>query len=95
MSYIQLAFGITEKDNKLKLNLPKNYKKQALFSQLLHLANLDDPIFQIEVQDITSNREDLQNYLLASGNLNNIVQECLNLVVSNGHLNDGTAVRHE
>ena len=95
MSFIQLPFGVTEKDDKEKLNLPKSYKKQALFSQLPHLANLDDPIFQSEVQDIISNREDLQNYLLASGNLNNIIQECLNLVVSNGHLNDGTAVRHE
>ena len=95
MSYIQLPFGVTEKDDKEKLNLPKNYKKQALFSQLPHLANLDDPIFQSEVQDIISNREDLQNYLLASGDLNNIIQECLNLVVSNGHLNDGTAVQHE
>ena len=52
MSYIQLLFGIKEKNDKVKLNLAKSYKKQALFSQLPYLANLDDPIFQDEVQDI-------------------------------------------
>lgn len=59
MSYIQLPLGIKESDDKVKLNLPKNYKKQALFSQLLYLANLKDPIFQNEVQGIINNRENL------------------------------------
>ena len=59
-----------KKQDKVKFNLSKNYKKQALLSQLLYLANLDDPIFQNEVQDITNNWEDLQNYLLVTGNLN-------------------------
>ena len=45
MSYIQLPFGVKEKNDKVKLNLAKNYKKQAFFSQLPYLANLDDPIY--------------------------------------------------
>ena len=47
------------------------------------------------MQDIIKNREDLQNYFLATGNLNYSIQESLNLVVSNGRLNDGTVVWHE
>ena len=31
MSYIQLLCGVKEKGDKIKLNLPKNCKKQALF----------------------------------------------------------------
>ena len=47
------------------------------------------------MQDILNNREDLQNYLLATDDLNNSIQESLDLVVGNGHLNDRTAVWHE
>ena len=47
------------------------------------------------MQDILNNREDLQNYLLATDDLNNSIQESLHLVVGNGRLNDRTAVRHE
>ena len=37
----------------------------------------------------------MQNYLLATGDLNHSIQESFNLAVSNGRLNDGTAVQHE
>ena len=66
-----------------------------MFSKLPCLANLEDPVFQSEVQDIINNREDLQKYLLATGDLSDSIQESLDLVVSNSRLNDGTAVSHE
>ena len=62
---------------------------------MLYLVNLDDPIFQNEVQDTIDNWEDMQNYLLVTGNLNDGINKSLNFVFSNGHLNDGTAVCNE
>ena len=75
--------------------MPKNYKAQALFSQLLYLANLKDSIFQNEVQNIFNDRGDLQKYFLATSNLSDSIQESLDLVVINGRLKGGTAVSHE
>ena len=66
-----------------------------MFSKLPYLANLEDPVFQNEVQDVINSREDLQKYLLATGDLSDSIQERLDLVVSNSRLNDGTAVSHE
>ena len=62
---------------------------------MLRLANLEDSIFQNEVHDIINNRENLQKYLLATGDLNDSIQEGLDLVVSNGRLIDSAEVRHE
>lgn len=42
-----------------------------------------------------NNREDLQKFLLATGDLNDNIQKSLDLAVSAGYLNDGTAVCHE
>ena len=90
MSHIQLLFGLKKKREKVKLNLPKNWKTQELFSQLPYLANLEDTIFQNEIQNIINNRDDLQKYLLATGDLNDSIQEILDLVVNDGRLNDVT-----
>ena len=91
MSYTQLPQGLFGNNKKqIKLTLPTNYKSEVLFSQLPYLANLKDPIFQASLTEVLKNREDLQEYLLAAGDLN----ESLDLVVTNGHLNDAT-VRHE
>ena len=92
MSHIQLSFNVQEKDDRIKLNLTKSYNKQGLFSQLPYLANLEDLMFQNEIQNIINNQEDFQIYLLATSDLNDSIQESLDLVVSNGLLNDGTAV---
>ena len=62
---------------------------------MLRLANLEDSIFQNEVHDIINNRENLQKYLLATGDLNDSIQEGLDLVVSNGRLIHSAEVRHE
>ena len=40
------------------------------------------------------NREDLQNYLLATEDLNKTIEESLQLAVGHGQINDESAVRH-
>lgn len=73
MSHIQLSFNVQEKDNRIKLNLTKSYNKQGLFSQLPYLANLEDLMFQNEIQNIINNQEDFQSYLLATSDLNDSI----------------------
>ena len=66
--------------------MPTNYKSEVLPSQLPYLANLEDPVFQSNIQNVINNREDFQKYLLAAGDLSKSIQESLDLVVSNGGL---------
>ena len=94
MSYIQLPDGLKKKVNKIKLPLPRNEKIKDRFGKLPYIANLRDPVLQNKVEDVLKNREDLQNYLLATDDLKNTIEESLDLVVGYGKLTDGTAVRH-
>ena len=94
MSYIQLPDGLKQKVNKIKLPLPKNEKIKDLFGKLPYIANLRDPVLQNKLEDVLKNRQDLQNYLLATDDLKNTMEESLNLAVGYGKLNDDTAVRH-
>ena len=88
MSHIQLLFGLKKKKRKSQVKSSK--KLQNSISQLPYLANLEDTIFQNEIQNIINNRDDLQKYLLATGDLNDSIQEILDLVVNDGRLNDVT-----
>ena len=90
MSYIQLPDKIVNKVEQVQLNLPKDQKAKDLLAHLPYIANLQDPILQNRVEDLLKNREDLQNYLLATEFLN----KTLELAVSHGKLNEGTKVRH-
>ena len=66
MSYIQLPDKIVHKVEQIQLNLPKDQKAKYLFAHLPYIAKLQDPILQNRVEDLLKNREDLQNYLLAT-----------------------------
>ena len=94
MSYIQLPDTIVNKDDQVQLNLPKDQKAKDLFAHLPYIANLKDPILQNRVADLLKNREDLQNYLLATVFLGTTLEDSLQLAVSHGKLDEGTKVRH-
>ena len=94
MSYIQLPDKIVNKPDQIKLSLPKDQKAKDLLAHLPYIANLQDPILQNKVEDLLKNREDLQNYLLATEFLNTTLEDSLELAVSHGKLNEGTKVRH-
>ena len=94
MSYIQLPDKIVDKVDQVQLNLPKDKKVKDLFAHLPYIANLKDPILQNRVEDLLKNREDLQNYLLATEFLGTTLEDSFQLAVSHGKLNDGTKVRH-
>ena len=94
MSYIQLLDKIVNKVEQIQLILPKDQKAKDLFVHLPYIANLQDPILQNRVEDLQRNREDLQNYLLATEFLGRTLEDSLELAVSYGKLNEGTKVRH-
>ena len=94
MSYIQLPDKIVNQVEQIQLNLPKDQKAKDLFAHLPYIANLKDPILQNRVKDLLKNREDLQNYLLATEHLGTTLEDSLQLAVSHGKLNEGTKVRH-
>ena len=94
MSYIQLPDKIVNKVDQVQLSLPKDQKAKDLLAHLPYISNLSDPILQNRVEDLLKNREDLQNYLLATEFLNTTLEDSLELAVSRGKLNEGTKVRH-
>ena len=94
MSYIQLPEKIVNNVEQIQLNLPKDQKAKDLFTHLPYIANLQDPVLQNRVEDLLKNREDLQNYLLATEFFGKTLEDSLELAVSNGKLNEGTQVRH-
>ena len=94
MSYIQLPDKIVNQVEQIQLNLPKDQKAKDLFAHLPYIANLKDPILQKRGKDLLKNREDLQNYLLATEHLGTTLEDSLQLAVSHGKLNEGTKVRH-
>ena len=57
---------------------------------LPYITNLKDPILQNRVEDLLKNREDLQNYLLATEYLGTTLEDSLQLAISHGKLNEGT-----
>ena len=94
MSYIQLPDKIVNKVEQVQLSLPKDQKAKDLLAHLPYISNLQDPILQNRVEDLLKNRENFQNYLLATEFLNTTLEDSLELAVSHGKLNEGTKVRH-
>ena len=94
MSYIQLPDKIVDKVDQVQINLPKDQKAKDPFAHLPYIANLKDPLLQNRVEDLLKNREDLQNYLLATEFLGATLEDSLQLAVSHGILNERTKGRH-
>ena len=84
-THIQLSFGAArdnDKQNYIKLNLPPDYRKNALFEQLPYLAQLDNPAIADVVKNGIVDNIALQKYLMVTGLLINSIQDSLNMIVS-------------
>ena len=81
MAYIQLSFGVKYNNKKNQLNIPSNYKSDVLFSQLPYLAHVDHSVFKQRVEDILKYEKSVQKFLLATGDLNDSIQQGLNLLL--------------
>ena len=93
MSYIQLPYGVVDKEKQMKLDLPRNYGAAQYFKQLPYLSDTNNPTFQNLVINTLYNGVDLQKYALASGPYGKNIQENINTVVADATFNDAV-VRH-
>ena len=90
-SYIKLPYGLVSDENnkeKIRFNLPLNYKKDVLFHQVPYFAEVNNPA----IDDVVSGnkRDDLsiQKFLLGKGVLEDAVLDNLDMIVSDRKFNN-------
>ena len=93
--YIQLPYGYVENknDEKINLNLPRNFKKELLFDELPFVAKLNN----LAIENVINGKENddisIQKFLLATGLLEDTIQNNLDMIVTNSDFNDA-GIRH-
>ena len=95
---IQLPYGvISEKsdlENELQFNFLPNFRKDILFDKLLYLTESKNPTLNTIIKNGVVGNLEFQKYLLATGLLQDSVQQSLDMIVTDGGFNDA-AVRRE
>ena len=93
---IQLPFGFVPDESpggEIQFNLPFNYRKDLLFAKLPYIANLNDPAINDVVKGGNVDNLALQKYLLATGLLEDAIQENLDMIVTDGEFNKASIRR--
>ena len=88
--YIQLPYGYMENDNNsenLNFNLPKNFKKELLFDNLPFVGQLNNPAIDNVVKGKENDAISIQKFLLATGLLEDTIQNNLDMIVTDGDFN--------
>ena len=86
---IQLPYGFLEKEkNEIKFNLPKSFKKELLFENLPFVAQLNNPAIDNVVEGKNTDDLSIQKYLLATGLLEDTIQNNLDMIVTDGEFNN-------
>ena len=90
-SYIKLPYGLVSDEKnkeKIRFNLPLNYKKDVLFQQVPYFAEANNPA----IDDVVSGnkRDDLsiQKFLLGKGVLEDAVLDNLDMIVTDRKFNN-------
>ena len=89
--YIKLPYGFVSKENekeKLRFNLPLNYKKDLLFRKVPYFAEVNNPAIDNVV--LGKKRDDLsiQKFLLGKGVLEDAVLDNLDMIVTDRRFNN-------
>ena len=95
--HIQLPYGVLSDDepkNLLYFNHPPNYKRDILFQQFLYLSHAKYPRLNKIIKNGIVDDVEFQKYLLATGLLQDSIQQSLDIVVTDGFFNNA-AVRRE
>ena len=95
--HIQLPYGVLSNDkpkNLLHFNLPPNFKRDILLKQFPYLGHVKNSTLNILIKNGIVDVVELQKYLLASGLLQDSIQQSLDMVVTDGFFNNA-AVRRE
>ena len=91
MSYLSLPFSLIRKEEKIKLDLPKNYGASQYIKRLPYISR-EDTSFQNSIIDIVNNRSELRNFLLATSDYGRNIQWNINSVAAGGKFNQ-TVIR--
>ena len=94
--HFQLSFGFVPDQNPeddLFSDLPLNYKKNLLFNKLLHIAQLNDPAIDDVVRSKKTDDISIQKFLLATDLLQDMIQDNLDMIVTDGDFNDASVRR--
>ena len=78
----------------LHFYLPLSYKRDILFEQFPYLSHVKNPTLNKIVKNGIVDNVELQKYLLATGLLQDSIQQSLDMVVTDGFFNNA-AVRRE
>ena len=92
MSYLSLPFGLIRKEEKIKLDLPKNYGASQYMKRLPYISR-EDPSFQNSIIDIVNNRSDLRKCLLATSEYGRNIQKNINSVAAGEKFNQAVVRR--
>ena len=65
MSYLSLRFGLIRKEERIKLDLPKNYGASQYIKRLPYISR-EDPSFQNSVIATVNSKSELKKFLLAT-----------------------------
>ena len=90
-SYIKLPFGLVSDDKnreKIRFNLPLNYKKDVLFQNVPYFAEANNPAIDDVI--LGNKRDDLsiQKFLLSKGVLEDAVLDNLDMIVTDRKFNN-------
>ena len=86
---IQLPYGFLEKEkNEIKFNLPKSFKKELLFENLPFVTQLNNPAIDNVIEGKNTDDLSIQKYLLATGLLEDTIQNNLDMIVTDGEFNN-------
>ena len=95
---IQLPYGVisekSDPENELQFNFLPNFRKDILFDKLLYLTESKNPTLNNIIKNRVVGNLEFQKYLLATGLLQDSVQQSLDMIVTDGGFNDA-AVRRE
>ena len=88
--YIQLPYGYLENNDneKINLNLPKNFKKELLFGQLPFVAQLNNPAIENVISGKENDDISIQKFLLATGLLEDTIQNNIDMIVTDNEFNN-------
>ena len=93
---IQLPYGYIPDESpwgELQFNLPLNYREDLLFAKLPYITNLKDPAIDDVVKGGNVDALALQKYILVTGLLEDVIQDNLNMIVTDGQFNNASICR--
>ena len=88
--YIQLPYGFVENENdeKIHFDLPHNFKNDLLFDKLPFVAQLNNPAIDNVIKGKENDDLSIQKFLLATGLLEDTIQNNLDMIVNDDEFNN-------